>query len=151
MRFFGSLRDSSALRVLFGILRLLLLPLLPLLPTTHHPTLYDRESSGYLGSSGFSLRMRGLGTHTATDTADTRHAPFSVTLLLWNTLCSLDQSERATAPRIRAKLNNIKKTIEFFVLSTEYSLLIGLLRISTTLTTLKFKGKKYVSILACAS
>ena len=53
--FFGSsgpLRDSSALWVLFGILRL------------------------FGSSSGFSLRMRGLGTHTATVTADTRHAPF---------------------------------------------------------------------------
>ena len=59
--FFGSsgpLRDSSALRVLFGILRL-----------------FD--------SSGFSLRMRGLGTHTATVT-DTH-----VTLPFFCICCSL--------------------------------------------------------------
>ena len=73
----------------------------------------------------FHLRMRQLGTHAATVTDDTRHARFSLTLLLWITLCSINQSERATAPLNRELLNFIKRTIASFVLPREYSILIG--------------------------
>ena len=71
---------------------------------------YERESSGYLGSSGplrdssgplrdtSALRdslyaCAGVGTHTATVTDTRVTLPFLVTLLLWISLCSLDQSE----------------------------------------------------------
>ena len=56
--------------------------------------------------------MRRLGTHAESRvTLALAHAPFRE-----NTLCSLDQSERATAPLNPIFLYKIKKTIESFVL-----------------------------------